>query len=41
MNCNDTNLKLHSGSYYHVYNRGNNKETIFKTHENYIHFLKL
>ena len=27
--------------YYHVYNRGNNRETIFKSPENYLYFLKL
>lgn len=37
----DTFQKLTPGDYFHVYNRGNNKETIFKTHENYIYFLKL
>ena len=33
--------KLNPGNYYHIYNRGNNKEIIFKTPENYIHFLNL
>ena len=33
--------KLTPGGYFHIYNRGNNKETIFKTHENYIYFLTL
>ncbi len=37
----DTYQKLTAGDYFHVYNRGNNKETIFKTHENYIYFLTL
>ncbi len=27
--------------FYHIYNRGNNKENIFKTEENYQYFLKL
>ena len=27
--------------YYHIYNRGNNKQTIFKVEENYNYFLKL
>ncbi|MEO5500035.1 MAG: hypothetical protein ABIR31_01220 [Ginsengibacter sp.] len=31
--------KLIPGSCYHIYNRGNNKEIIFKSHENYIYFL--
>jgi REP element-mobilizing transposase RayT len=26
---------------YHFYNRGNNKENIFLSHDNYIHFIKL
>ena len=30
-----------SGLYYHVYNRGNNKEDLFRTRDNYIHFLRL
>ena len=29
------------GNYYHVFNRGNNKENIFKEEENYFYFLKL
>ncbi len=29
------------GHFYHVYNRGNNKENIFRTEENYNFFLKL
>ncbi|MCH5596981.1 hypothetical protein [Niabella ginsengisoli] len=33
--------RLATGCYYHVYNRGNNKENIFKEAENYIYFLKL
>lgn len=32
---------LYPGGYFHVYNRGNNKETIFKTEENYQYFLSL
>ena len=32
---------LYPGGYFHVYNRGNNKETIFKTEENYYYFLSL
>jgi putative transposase len=27
--------------YYHIYNRGNNRETLFKEERNYRHFLKL
>ena len=30
-----------SGNYYHVFNRGNNKENIFKEDDNYLYFLKL
>ena len=38
-----TNLypKLEPGKYYHIYNRGNNKETIFKEPQNYHYFLFL
>jgi putative transposase len=32
---------LESGNYYHIYNRGNNSETIFKENRNYEHFLNL
>jgi len=32
---------LRSGDYYHIYNRGNNKENIFLSDDNYIYFLKL
>jgi putative transposase len=32
---------LESGNYYHIYNRGNNSETIFKETRNYEHFLNL
>jgi len=34
-------LLFESDRYYHVYNRGNNKETIFETEANYFYFLKL
>jgi REP element-mobilizing transposase RayT len=30
-----------SGQYYHVYNRGNNRENLFKEEENYHYFLRL
>ncbi|MDT0641290.1 transposase [Zunongwangia sp. F363] len=33
--------KLENGFFYHVYNRGNNKQDIFLEEENYFHFLKL
>jgi REP element-mobilizing transposase RayT len=33
--------KLIPGDYFHVYNRGNNKEIIFKSPDNYIYFLNL
>ena len=29
------------GKYYHIFNRGNNKENIFKQDENYLYFLQL
>ncbi len=32
---------LYSGGYFHVYNRGNNREVIFKEPENYYYFLSL
>ncbi|MEO6330747.1 MAG: transposase [Ginsengibacter sp.] len=32
---------LQPGCYYHIYNRGNNKENIFKQPRNYNHFLML
>lgn len=32
---------LQNNFHYHFYNRGNNKELIFKEEENYTHFLKL
>lgn len=31
---------LHPGYFYHVYNRGNNRETIFRTADNYRFFLQ-
>lgn len=34
-------IKLESGSFYHIYNRGNNSEVIFRELENYLYFLKL
>jgi putative transposase len=34
-------IKLLPGNYYHVYNRGNNKETIFRESRNYDFFLNL
>jgi putative transposase len=34
-------LPLEHGKYYHIYNRGNNREDLFRTHENYNHFLRL
>jgi REP element-mobilizing transposase RayT len=37
----DTITPLIPGNYYHVYNRGNNKENLFKSPENYYYFLKL
>jgi putative transposase len=32
---------LQAGNYYHVYNRGNNRQLIFFERENYIYFLRL
>jgi REP element-mobilizing transposase RayT len=32
---------MDQGSFYHIYNRGNNKENIFFEEKNYQHFLKL
>jgi putative transposase len=32
-------VKIHSDTYYHLYNRGNNKDLIFFENENYIYFL--
>ncbi|WP_448518873.1 transposase [Rhodoflexus sp.] len=32
---------LEAGKFYHIYNRGINGENIFRTHENYHHFLSL
>ena len=31
---------LHEGQFYHIYNRGNNRKTIFRTAQNYRFFLK-
>ena len=33
--------KLELGEYFHIYNRGNNRELLFIEHENYMYFLKL
>lgn len=32
---------LEAGKYYHIYNRGNNREDLFKEEKNYSYFLKL
>jgi putative transposase len=32
---------LQYGNYYHIYNRGNNREDLFQTPDNYLHFLRL
>jgi putative transposase len=29
------------GSFYHIYNRGNNRENLFRTEDNYLYFLRL
>ena len=34
-------ISLGAGSYYHLYTRGNNKETLFRKPDNYILFLQL
>jgi REP element-mobilizing transposase RayT len=34
-------VPLQPGSYYHIYNRGNNRENLFLEKRNYHHFLKL
>ncbi len=34
-------IPLQPGKYYHVYNRGNNRENIFVEERNYVYFLKL
>ena len=34
-------MKYEDNQYYHVYNRGTNKGTLFYDHENYLHCLKL
>ena len=32
-------MKLEKGRYYHIYNRSNARERLFRSHENYIYFL--
>ena len=34
-------MKIIADDIYHIYNQGNNQETIFYTHEDYIEFLKI
>ncbi|MBE9507489.1 MAG: hypothetical protein IMY86_05515, partial [Chloroflexi bacterium] len=34
-------VPLQYGGYYHIYNRGNNREDIFVEERNYLHFLRL
>ena len=34
-------ISLEPGKYYHIYNRGNNRENIFNEERNYAYFLKL
>ncbi|MFD2246822.1 hypothetical protein [Pontibacter ruber] len=34
-------ISLEPGKYYHLYTRGNNKETLFRQHDNYHYFLQL
>lgn len=33
-------IQLESGKYYHIYNRGNNKERIFFNEHNYEYFMR-
>ncbi len=33
-------IKFSAGEYYHIYNRGNNRQNIFFEHENYLFFLQ-
>ncbi len=33
-------VEFHAGEYYHLYNRGNNYQTIFFERENYLYFLR-
>ena len=35
-----TQIPLEEGKFYHIYNRGNNRETLFYTEANYKYFLK-
>lgn len=35
------NIPLEYGNYYHIYNRGNNYENIFRNNEDYLHFLDI
>jgi putative transposase len=34
-------IPLEYGKYYHIFNRGNNREDIFKKDEDYQHFFKV
>ena len=34
-------MKIVTGEIYHIYNQGNNRETIFYSHENYLEFLNI
>jgi REP element-mobilizing transposase RayT len=34
-------IPLEPGKYFHIYNRGNNRESIFLEERNYLHFLRL
>jgi putative transposase len=34
-------MSLYPGKYYHIFNRGNNREKIFIEERNYVHFLQL
>ena len=36
-----TNIPLEPGHYYHIYNRGNNRENIFIEERNYLYFMQL
>ena len=33
-------MQLHTGGYFHIYNRSNGSELVFREDENYLHFLR-
>lgn len=40
MHLKGAKMELHQGYYYHIFNRSNNNEIVFKSPENYLFFLK-